>query len=54
MAKLKIYGRKIRYAVKLKERKSVPMWVAFKKYGRLVHPSRIKLKRDWRHTKIKL
>jgi ribosomal protein L39E len=54
MARAKIYGRKIRYGVKLRERKSLPLWIVLKKFGRVVHPSRVKIKRDWRHNKIKL
>jgi len=54
MAKLKYYARKIRYAKKLKERWRIPLWVILRKYGRIVHPWRIKQKRDWRRKKIGL
>ncbi|HIP66610.1 MAG TPA: 50S ribosomal protein L39e [Candidatus Nanopusillus sp.] len=54
MAKAKIFGRKIRYAKKLRERWSLPLWIVIKKFGRFVHPYRIKVKRDWKHKKIKL
>mgnify|MGYP001770656639 CR=1 FL=1 len=47
-------GRKLRYAKKLKENKIVPLWVVIRKFGRIVSPKRLKIKRHWRRKKISL
>ncbi len=54
MARLKFFGRKIRYAKKLRENRLPPFWVMLRKFGRPLHPMRLRRKRDWRHNKIKL
>jgi|GEM_PF-5503655 len=54
MAKRKFLGRKLRYAKKLRERWGLPIWIVLRKFGRLVSPLRIKIKRSWRREKIGL
>ncbi|MEM1688115.1 MAG: hypothetical protein QW038_02410 [Nanopusillaceae archaeon] len=50
----KQYARKIRYAKLMHSNRYPPIWVLIKKFGRLVSPLRIKVKRSWRYKKISL
>jgi len=50
----KHYVRKIRYVKKIKGNEYPPIWVILRKFGRIVSPLRLKVKRHWRRTKISL
>ncbi|RDD52266.1 hypothetical protein BA065_02625 [Nanoarchaeota archaeon NZ13-N] len=50
----KYYARKVRYAKKIKENEYPPIWVILRKYGRLVSPLYMKVKRNWRYSNISL
>jgi len=50
----KHYARKIRYIKKMKENKYPPMWVILRKFGRVVSPLRLKIRRHWRRVRVSL
>ncbi|MEM1634440.1 MAG: hypothetical protein QW714_01835 [Nanopusillaceae archaeon] len=50
----KQYARKIRYAKLLSSNKYPSIWVIIRKFGRIVSPLRMKIKRHWRRKKVSL